>query len=226
MGEVCGASYELYRCTHAYGVSNKYRSVHNTRIERLWYDVTQGFGAKWKDFFSDLENTANLDVDNSAHIWLLHHLFLPLVNQDAFQWATDWNNHKLQLHGERNQSPAEIYFFSMLTDGPRGITFPSGSARFVEGTRSQYVPDDSDHPPGSSNLDSNHAGASVSDAIPDLHAVHVDPPLCPLTLQQVEDLDFQLASDVVDLDSRRMVVRRQMWIDALQICNQFFQTAP
>ncbi|KAJ7265822.1 hypothetical protein C8J57DRAFT_1069107, partial [Mycena rebaudengoi] len=32
-----------------------YRSVHNTRIERLWYDVTHGFGQKWKKFFTDLE---------------------------------------------------------------------------------------------------------------------------------------------------------------------------
>ncbi|KAK6966877.1 nitrite transporter NirC [Favolaschia claudopus] len=26
------------------------RSVHNTRIERLWYDVTHGFGKKWKEW--------------------------------------------------------------------------------------------------------------------------------------------------------------------------------
>ncbi|KAF7346893.1 hypothetical protein MVEN_01441500 [Mycena venus] len=31
------------------------RSVHNTRIKRLWYDVTHGFGQKWKRFFMDLE---------------------------------------------------------------------------------------------------------------------------------------------------------------------------
>ncbi|KAJ7073444.1 hypothetical protein B0H15DRAFT_740062, partial [Mycena belliarum] len=31
------------------------RIVHNTRIERMWYDVTHGFGHKWKKFFTDLE---------------------------------------------------------------------------------------------------------------------------------------------------------------------------
>ncbi|KAJ7136327.1 hypothetical protein C8R43DRAFT_894051, partial [Mycena crocata] len=37
------------------------RSVHNTRIERLWYDVTHGFGKKWKVFFLDLEANHGLN---------------------------------------------------------------------------------------------------------------------------------------------------------------------
>ncbi|THH19575.1 hypothetical protein EW146_g1603 [Bondarzewia mesenterica] len=59
------------------------QSVHNTRIEHLWYDVTQGFGQKWKNFFLELEHHYGLDLDRSAHIWLLHHLFLATVNEDA-----------------------------------------------------------------------------------------------------------------------------------------------
>ena len=47
------------------------RSVHNSWIERIWYDVTEGFGGKWKDLFTDLEANEGLDVDNPAHIWLL-----------------------------------------------------------------------------------------------------------------------------------------------------------
>ncbi|KAJ6613120.1 hypothetical protein B0H10DRAFT_1951784 [Mycena sp. CBHHK59/15] len=38
-------------------------SVHNTRIERLWYDVTHGFGHKWKKFFTDLEVYHGLNPD-------------------------------------------------------------------------------------------------------------------------------------------------------------------
>ncbi|KAJ7501271.1 hypothetical protein B0H11DRAFT_1713617, partial [Mycena galericulata] len=37
------------------------KSVHNTRIERLWYYVTHGFGKKWKVFFLDLETNHGLD---------------------------------------------------------------------------------------------------------------------------------------------------------------------
>ncbi|KAI0368680.1 hypothetical protein BV20DRAFT_947886 [Pilatotrama ljubarskyi] len=63
------------------------RSVHNTRIERLWYDVTRGFGAKWKAFFIELERHHRLDPTLPSHVWLLHHLFLPSINQDAVEWA-------------------------------------------------------------------------------------------------------------------------------------------
>ncbi|KAH9918454.1 uncharacterized protein B0H18DRAFT_912789, partial [Fomitopsis serialis] len=36
------------------------RSVHNTRVERLWYDFTRGVGQKWKNFFLQLEHNAGL----------------------------------------------------------------------------------------------------------------------------------------------------------------------
>ncbi|KAF7343732.1 hypothetical protein MSAN_01953800 [Mycena sanguinolenta] len=51
------------------------RSVNNTRIEHLWYDVTHGFGFKWKKFFIDLEVNHNLNPTIAEHIWLLHHLY-------------------------------------------------------------------------------------------------------------------------------------------------------
>ena len=100
------------------------RSVHNSRIERIWYDVTEGFGGKWKNLFTDLEANEGLDVDNPAHIWLLQHLFLNQINQDSLSWAEAWNNHKLQIRGELQQTPHEMFFFSMIEDGPRGLNGP------------------------------------------------------------------------------------------------------
>ena len=87
------------------------RSVHNSRIERIWYDVTEGFGGKWKDLFTDLEANEGLDVDNLAHIWLLQYLFLDHVNRDALAWAEAWNIHKLQMRDGGQKSPQEMFFF-------------------------------------------------------------------------------------------------------------------
>ena len=95
--------------------------MHNTRIERLWYDVTHGFGLKWKNFFLDLEAYCGLNPTIPSHIWLLHHLFLHRINEDAQEWAHSWNNHKLSLKGERRRTPHDIFFFSMIQDGPRGM---------------------------------------------------------------------------------------------------------
>ncbi|KAJ6531693.1 hypothetical protein B0H10DRAFT_1861097 [Mycena sp. CBHHK59/15] len=97
------------------------RSVHNTRIERLWYDVTHGFGHKWKKFFIELEVHEGLNPRLTAHIWLLHHLFLDSINHDAQEWASAWNSHNLQIRGEHTRSPRDMFLFSMLQDGPRGL---------------------------------------------------------------------------------------------------------
>ncbi|KAK7019381.1 hypothetical protein VNI00_018094 [Paramarasmius palmivorus] len=74
------------------------RSVHNTRIERLWYDVTHNFGKKWKDFFQRLE-----------------------IDLDAQEWALAWNHHPMTLRREPDRSPRDMFIFSHLQDGPRGI---------------------------------------------------------------------------------------------------------
>jgi len=64
-----------------------YRSVHNIHIERLWVDFTAGVGAKWKNFFEELEVQSDLDPNLLSHIWLLHYLFLDKLNQDITDWA-------------------------------------------------------------------------------------------------------------------------------------------
>ncbi|KAI5116773.1 hypothetical protein M0805_009887 [Coniferiporia weirii] len=64
-------------------------SVHNSRIERVWYDIMQGFGQKWKNFFIDLEIHHGLDPSWPAHIWLLHALFLPAVKFKGSQMVLD-----------------------------------------------------------------------------------------------------------------------------------------
>ena len=97
------------------------RSVHNISIERLWCDVTRGFGLKWHNFFLDLEFACGLNPNLEAHIWL-HHLFLSSINKDAQDWAHLWNNHKLQFDNERTRSPQDMFFFGMIQNGPWGLS--------------------------------------------------------------------------------------------------------
>lgn len=84
----------------------KSRSVHNIRIERLWYDVTQGIGSKWKSFFVQLEMEYELKVDNNNHIWLLHNLFLDGFNSELQEWGKAWNSHKLRVRGGKTNTTA------------------------------------------------------------------------------------------------------------------------
>lgn len=97
--------------------------MHNIRIERLWVDVTSGFGKKWKEFFHHLEIYHSLNIHSDLHIWLLHHLFLSRINQDIKDWISAWNYHTMSSQTNTHQTPAAMYMQGMLENGIRGV-FP------------------------------------------------------------------------------------------------------
>ena len=96
------------------------RSVHNVRIERLWVDITAQIGATWSNAFTALELHYGLDINSPHHLWLLHHLFLPILNQHLSFFAEAWNHHRIQIHDGPNRSPADMFGFDMLIHGLQG----------------------------------------------------------------------------------------------------------
>jgi hypothetical protein len=108
-----------------------FRSVHNTRIERLWVDYTVQLGSKWADFFTDLELHHLFDADNPNHIWLLQFLFLLDLNEEIALFAETWNNHLLRHDGERARSPLDRFQWDMQVRGMRGDLLLAGLSIFV-----------------------------------------------------------------------------------------------
>ncbi|KZV64275.1 hypothetical protein PENSPDRAFT_615635 [Peniophora sp. CONT] len=205
------------------------RSVHNTRIERLWYDLTRGFGQKWKNFFIQLELHDGLDPDQPAHIWLLHHLYLPSINLDARMWADSWNNHKLEHRDGEGRttvaSPAERFIFGMLEHGPRGMqrrTAPHVDN--VDDVPAYGVDFDifNDANVVAHHMDNNEhdweSGNPFDTVAPPERTQEVvcEPANCPFTAQEVAYLDQQLRLRV-DVTSTSMDGRRAVWIEALTI---------
>ncbi|OSC97868.1 hypothetical protein PYCCODRAFT_1376313 [Trametes coccinea BRFM310] len=185
------------------------RSVHNIRIERLWVDVTMGFGSKWKLLFYELETVHGLDVGNDAHVWLLHHIFLPNLNRDAEVWAATWNQHIVARRGERHMAPAQMYLHGLAEHGQCGL-LPGPLA------------DDAPEPPANGSADDAYAGYGIdwadlehsrirehhdmhnpNDGDPSNpflsnqpnHLSHVEVPdtRCPFTHEQLQLLDIQLS---------------------------------
>ncbi|TRM70062.1 hypothetical protein BD626DRAFT_391129 [Schizophyllum amplum] len=207
------------------------RSVHNTRIERLWYDVTHGFGLKWKTFFYALEVQHALNPQIPGHIWLLHHLFMASINEDASEWAETWNNHKMQLPDSHPQSPRQMFFFSQHHDGRRGLAppaevadeeeLPEGAAMYGIDWEAMDDPSLMDH--FLENNPDDVADEELVDAHPP-HLSHVEceSPNCPLAPQLVIALDTELAARA-DLSSRNMNVRRHVWIEALNLYSYLIQ---
>ncbi|KAJ7604059.1 hypothetical protein FB45DRAFT_983870 [Roridomyces roridus] len=204
------------------------RSVHNTRIEHLWYDVTHGFGQKWKKFFIDLEVHEGLNPQVPAHIWLLHHLFLHHINADAQEWADAWNSHVLSIRHERNRSPRDIFLFSMLQDGPRGLEHRVDPIEDEVDDPDTYGIDwDTANDPTLMNhlLTQNpHEWEEQNPFAPgldNLSHVPCDTPDSPFTVAEINELDRRLGLRV-DLQSRSMHVRRLVWREAMEICSHFY----
>lgn len=213
------------------------RSVHNIRIERLWSDVTRGFGLKWSNFFLELEFGCGLNPTFDAHIWLIQHLFLSDIHDDAKEWAGAWNTHKLRIAKERTRSPRDMFFFGMIQNGARGLEDIMGT-----GCNPVDLSDDSDeevediaqygvdwedlNDPAiiAHHNQYNEGGEEAQVGFfnygpAELSHVEIDEPLCPFSSEQVHALDYELAS-LSQFRSRNMVNRRAVWIHALAFCRQ------
>ncbi|KAG1731007.1 hypothetical protein EDB19DRAFT_2010067, partial [Suillus lakei] len=92
-------------------------STHNTRIERLWVEVGRQFARRWKGFFIRLERLHGLNRKNPHHLWLLHSLFLDLINVDCSAFIDEWNHHPISGVSTKNQSPADLRFLSEIENG-------------------------------------------------------------------------------------------------------------
>jgi hypothetical protein len=175
------------------------RSVHNTRIERLWRDYNQGVSGKWKNFFADLERNHNLNPDNEAHIWLLHWLFIDAINEDLMEWVNTWNHHRISLAGEPDRSPRDMFIFGMLEDGPRGMDYEAIVQRVEEEiythAHAQLAPPQ-----------------NLNQVICEIDNFIIPPAFEELLEQQLREVDG------VDFSSRSMAVRRLVWQSSLQIC--------
>jgi len=195
------------------------RSVHNIRIERLWVDITRGFGRKWKDFFQILEVRDGLDVNLDSHIWLLHYLFLEAINRDAEMWTGTWNNHTLSRRGEPHRSPHNMYMYGMIENGVRGIQVEEQEGNSDEDFAGYGIDWDDINNPHTmqhhlANNNDNEADATIVFTPQQLSHVEVPDPRCPFTTDQIEFLDRQLSAMPIfslhDMHSRRL-----LWIEAL-----------
>lgn len=215
-------------------IFHTYRSVHNVRIERLWYDVTMGFGAKWKKFFIMLEVEHGLRPDSPAHIWLLHHLFLPAIRTDATEWVKMWNSHKISGSRQRERSPEDMFVFGMIEYGARGLDrFPDQDPTTVE-----PLDDPVDFGIDYEALDNrntmdhfysnNPSERTHSDPFPEVDTAparmaHIpcEPPNCPFSPEDVAALDETLGEcfTVETLRSRSMRDRCSIWVEALHLCH-------
>ncbi|KAJ3925103.1 MAG: hypothetical protein NXY57DRAFT_907481 [Lentinula lateritia] len=113
-------------------------STRNTRIERLWPEVGSQFARQWRAFFLRLERLHGLRREDPHHIWLLHTLFLPLINEDCQKFTLTWNDHPISGRGHY-QTPNDIRFFGELEHGQYGVPNPSSADLQVKQSTIQQI---------------------------------------------------------------------------------------
>ncbi|CAB4024333.1 PREDICTED: uncharacterized protein LOC107336548, partial [Paramuricea clavata] len=99
------------------------RSVHNCRIERLWRDVYQSVLSVFYDHFMHMESTGILDPDNEDHLFCLHELYKPVINDALRRFCDSWMNHKLRTAA--NKTPLQLFIMGMQQIGREDSVIPN-----------------------------------------------------------------------------------------------------
>ena len=82
-------------------------SVYNQRIERLWLDVKRLVVCRFKSIFYSMEENDLLDLLKDLHLYVMHLIFFPSINNALRDLLEDWNNHPLS--SEHNFSPYQLW---------------------------------------------------------------------------------------------------------------------
>ena len=82
------------------------KSCHNQRIERLWRDVFSVVLSIFYRVFWYLEESGYLDISYEVHLYALHVIYVPLINNYLREFTRRWDNHPLST--ERNRSPDQL----------------------------------------------------------------------------------------------------------------------
>ena len=104
---VDAARFMLHKCNWKRKTMLVGLSVHNQRIERLWLDVKRLIVCRFKSIFCSMEENDLLDPLNDLHLYVLHLIFLPSINNALRELLQDWNNH--HLSSEHNFSPYQLW---------------------------------------------------------------------------------------------------------------------
>lgn len=167
-------------------------SVHNQRVERMWRDVYRCVCCSFHEVFYLLEAQELLDPDNECDLFVLHSVFLRVINHHLNTFVRAWNHHPLRT--ERNWSPHKIWINGMIDPERR---YQTAVKDVVDGFIPQSV---------------EEFGVDHNGPFPDeqFHTVDVPETPCPLPDAAAE---FFVEGDSVNIDDAVMeYTAKRSWL--------------
>lgn len=165
-------------------------SVHNQRVERMWRDVYRCVCCTFHEVFYLLEAQDLLDPDSECDLFILHHVFLPVINHHLDIFVRAWNHHPLRT--ERNWSPRKIWINGMIDPERQSQTA-------VKDVVSGFVPESVE------DFGVDHDGPFPDEQ---LFTIGVPETICPLP-----DAQLFTKSDTVNIDEAVMeYTAKRSWL--------------
>ena len=89
------------------------RSVSNQRIESWWSQMRKTSSGWWINFFKDMRDTGIYNDDDPVHCECLMFCFMPVIKQELYTVARNWNLHRIRAsrHAESPPGKPDVLFF-------------------------------------------------------------------------------------------------------------------
>ena len=91
------------------------KSVHNVRVERLHRDVYEGVLSYYVKLFTEMEDEGILDTMSEIHLFSLHYVYIPRIQQALDEFVAQWNTHPVST--ESNLSPEQLFIEGTFSNG-------------------------------------------------------------------------------------------------------------
>ena len=68
--------------------------------------------SQFRNLFTYMKNSEILDSTDELHLWALHFVFLPRINQCLLEFVNQWNNHSLST--VQGKTPMQLWHSGMV----------------------------------------------------------------------------------------------------------------
>ncbi|XP_064622711.1 uncharacterized protein LOC135484933 [Lineus longissimus] len=154
------------------------RSVHSTRIERIWLELWSNTINVFYDLFQEFEKDLILDPNCENQMFALHFVYLPRIRESVADFIGQWNHHKIRTE---NASPIQLFV-------QRSLELQGSTHTGIRDIFNRDIGQAEENPEDELNSDLSDESDGDAETRSRLTIVNVPDTVCPLTDEQLAEL--------------------------------------